>query len=201
VLIEKKLELGQDLRGWATIPHGDGGSEAANRNNSSWGRAGGWDYGTLCGVLTGCVNVIEYAAQGTRANGPKPLTHQLFEWYQNLTLPDFTNSPDFLNMFDPPLSTVLTSPAPRSTLCHDSISQWCTYTGIAENASERSNRCGRLTAESAYITAKLLCYNAHFGGAPSWYTASTVGAGCKVEGCHKWNVRPDVKSNCYQCHK
>jgi hypothetical protein len=149
--------------------------------------------------------VIDMVAVGSRNNANRPLLHQLFEWNQNPSLPDYTGNKGFYDYLFSNIGEAFripASPGPRSTLCHDSVSQWCLYTGLAESSPQRATRCGLLTAEAAYVTAKLLCYNAHFPGtAPSWYTASTVGETCKTSGCHDWNVRPFVKSNCYQCHK
>ena len=186
-----------------TIPHTAGGTEALSRVNSSWGRAGGWDYGTLCGILVGGANTIDMATVGGRNAVVRPMLHQLFEWYQNPSLPDYTGNKSFYDYLFASYPTAWTpdSPGPRSTLCHDSVTQWCVHNNETESSPLRSNRCGLLTGECAYVTARLLCYNAHFGTAPSWYTASTVGEGCKTPGCHITNVRPFVKSNCYQCHK
>ena len=121
-------------------------------------------------MLVGCANVIDMAAAGDRNTVVRPILHQLFEWYQNRALPDFTGAAGFYSYLaanSTLYSAVASSPAPRSTLCHDSVSQWCTHTNNAESSAARSNRCGLLTAEAVYVTAKLLCWNANKGTAPS----------------------------------
>lgn len=129
---------------------------------------------------------------------------QLFLWYENEELPKISNTLGWREKFGTVQNPAAVTPPTkdsRSTLCHASVSQWCLATKTAENHANRSERCGKVTAESAYMAAKLLCRMNRDGAVPTLYSPDPLAATCKTSNCHSANVRPGVVTNCFLCHK
>ncbi len=165
-----------------------------------WGGGGGAGWGTLCGALNGCASAINLVVDRANAN---VLIGELFGWYTTVNFPsdisnDYATARAFLvNKVDKPLKQTVAG----STLCHVSVSGWCTESGYKATASERSERCARLTGDTAARAVELL--NAFYRGQ---FKASFVPpeSFTSCMGCHGstiGNVQPTVKMDCQQCHK
>jgi hypothetical protein len=90
-----------------------------------------------------------------------------------------------------------------STECHVSVTNWCKASGLASGSSERSERCGRLTGDTAAKAVELL--NQHHDGTfePVFAFSPEVEA-CRV--CHHKGKEFEAgqftrgKMECVQCH-
>jgi hypothetical protein len=163
-----------------------------------YGGGGGAGWGTLCGALNGAAAAISLVVDRTNANA---VISELFGWYTVTALPsnasnDYARAHLFLvNRMD----KTLAQNAAGSPLCHVSVSEWSVASGYGANSTERAERCGRLTGDTAARAVEML--NAYFGGQ---FRGSFVAAPSVREcmGCHQvTTVQSSVKMECQQCHK
>lgn len=162
------------------------------------GGAAGW--GTLCGALNGSAAAINLCVDRTNAN---LIISELFGWYTKVLFPsdlsnDYARAHVFLiNRND----KVLMQTVAGSTLCHPSVSGWCTESGYKATSGERAERCARLTADTAARAVELL-NDFHSGRFRATFVPPESVTGCMQ--CHssgQGNVQPTVKMDCGQCHK
>lgn len=165
-----------------------------------FGGGGGAGWGTLCGALNGAAAAINVCVDRTNAN---LIISELFGWYTIVAFPsdisnDYAKSHLFLvNRND----KVLKQTVAGSTLCHPSVSSWCTEAGYKATSGERAERCARLTADTAARTVEML-NDFHSGKFRATFVAPESVTGCMS--CHslgQGNVQPTVKMDCGQCHK
>jgi hypothetical protein len=165
-----------------------------------FGGGGGAGWGTLCGALNGAASAISLCVDRANAN---TIVSELFGWYTEVPFPSaISNELAVRHMFlinrnDKPLLQTVAG----STLCHASVSSWCTEAAVKASAPERAERCARLTGDTAARAAEML--NAFFKGQfkPSFVVPASVVA---CQGCHGTaigNVQSGVKMECQQCHK
>lgn len=161
---------------------------------------GGAGWGTLCGALNGAASAIQLVVDRANAN---LVISELFGWYTTVPFPsavsnDYAVRRMFLvNKVDKPLTQTIAG----STLCHASVSLWCTETNTKASAPERAERCARLTGDVAARTVELL--NDYFKNQfkPAFVVPKAV---TDCQGCHGsaiGNVQSGVKMDCQQCHK
>ncbi len=165
-----------------------------------WGGGGGAGWGTLCGALNGSASLVNLVVDRANANA---LIGELFGWYTAVQFPtdisnDYAAHHQFLvNRYDKPLKQTVAG----STLCHASVSTWCTEAGFKAGSTERAERCARLTGDVAAKTVDLL--NAFYGGQfKAAYVVPKAVTDC--QGCHGsaiGNVQSGVKMDCQQCHR
>lgn len=165
-----------------------------------YGGGGGAGWGTLCGALNGAAALISLVVDRANASA---LISELFGWYTEVEFPsdisnDYAQQHLFLvSKYDKPLMKTVSG----STLCHASVSRWCTASGIKAGALERSERCARLTADTAAKAVDLM--NAFFAGQfKAAFVPPKSVTGCM--GCHGSaiaNVQSGVKMECTQCHQ
>lgn len=165
-----------------------------------FGGGGGAGWGTLCGALNGAASALSLVVDRANAN---TMVGELFGWYTLATFPsdisnDYAVNHQFLvSRYDKPLLQTV----PGSTLCHVSVTNWCTEAGVKATATERAERCARLTGDTAARTVEML--NAFFKGQ---FKAAFVPPKSVTEcqSCHGSviaNVQAGVKMDCQQCHK
>jgi len=70
------------------------------------------------------------------------MVNELFRWYESTQLPIY-NPGDKAQGFKGELPTN----ASGSVLCHISVSKWCYANKLEATSKERSERCGRITAD------------------------------------------------------
>lgn len=165
-----------------------------------FGGGGGAGWGTLCGALNGSATAISIVVDRTNASA---IISELFGWYTTVEFPsnisnDYAAQHVFLtNRYDKTLKQTVAG----STLCHASVSSWCTEAGFKATAPERAERCARLTGDVAARTVDML--NAFFGGHFRGTFVPPRGV-TECQSCHGsaiGNVQPTVKMDCQQCHK
>jgi hypothetical protein len=165
-----------------------------------FGGGGGAGWGTLCGALNGAAAAISIPVDRANAN---LIVSELFGWYTEFPFPsdtsnDYATARAFLtNRNDKPLKQTVSG----STLCHTSVSIWCSEAGVKTGAPERAERCARLTGDCVARSIELM--NAFFRGQfrPAFVVPASVTA---CQGCHGTsiaNVQASVKMDCQQCHK
>ena len=97
------------------------------------------DWGTICGALYGAA--AAFALFWGRKERT-PMVNELFRWYETTALPIY-NPGDAATGFKGALPAGVSD----SVLCHISVSKWCYENKIEASSKQRSERCGRLTAD------------------------------------------------------
>lgn len=161
---------------------------------------GGAGWGTLCGALNGAASALSLVIDRTNAY---TMVSELFGWYTVTSFPsdisnDYAVRRQFLvNKYDKALQQTI----PGATLCHVSVTNWCTEAGFKAGSTERSERCARLTGDVAAKTVEMM--NAFFNG--QFRTAFVAPKSVtECQSCHGSviaNVQSAVKMDCQQCHK
>lgn len=163
---------------------------------SSYGGGGISGWGTLCGTCNGAAMAISLFHQGTLRH---QLINELFTWYEDQELPTFL--PPSPRMVNPEYK--LTKSRAKSTLCHLSIIRWTKKSKEKPFGPGRIERCARIAADVAGMTAQLLNRATQQKFTPGDQIGS-VANGCLK--CHSQGKKvpnePDVvsKMNCTVCH-
>lgn len=134
------------------------------------------DWGTICGCLGGAASA--YALFWGRKERDA-MVDELFHWYSTTSLPLYKPAEAKINL-DKTKPTIA-----ESQLCHISVSRWCAANGIGEKSKERSERCARLTADTAGKACEI--FNAKIEKGKDWkgtYVAPESVKKCADE-CHK----------------
>jgi len=170
---------------WDQIPSGA----------TSWfkfGSGGISCWGTLCGILNGCISALGFAnlwsplatevlGHSCETEFPPRGLHDLFE--------DPTYGWDTGYAPEPvPDHEVLAYTTAYSPLCHVSISKWCYAAGVDLNDmsayanTHKNDRCGKACAYMAGHTAELINYYLVNAGVENPYQLPDATASCKT--CH-----------------
>ncbi len=153
-----------------------------------FGKMGMQAWGSLCGALNGAVAAMNLTIGGDL----EPLVNELFVWYEQTNLPDYTPQK---HKFDIKKSIA------DSTLCHISVSNWCKVSGFKSFSPERIERCAWLVASVAKKTVELLNMKAE-GKFKSVHPIKPEVITCLA--CHgKGGMLENTKGkmNCSVCHK
>lgn len=152
------------------------------------------DWGTICGALYGAAAAFALFWPRKERNA---MVNELFRWYETTALPIY-NPGEAAQGVKGDIPTSVSD----SVLCHVSVSKWSHTNHLAANSKERSERCGRLTAD---VTAKAIeIFNAKIAAG-----AAYKGALPKQESvayctdCHAKGKEADIlKGNmdCTPCH-
>lgn len=166
-------------------------------SSAEFGKSGIADWCGTCGSLIGAaMSLALFWGRKER----DPMINELFRWYEITALPVFKPAPGSCKV-DGPLPTSVSD----SIICHISVARWCSKNDIPAGSPERSERCGRITADVARRTAEII--NAKIDGTfKVTLTKSETQQSCIKEGCHggkkeKW-ANPYLKGqmDCTPCH-
>ncbi|MEA3545925.1 MAG: C-GCAxxG-C-C family (seleno)protein [Thermodesulfobacteriota bacterium] len=121
------------------------------------------DYGSLCGAANGAAAAVMFAFP---AKDMKPIVQRLMRYYETEAFPnaksnEYAVNNEFLVPKYKSQKSLLRS-ASHSVLCHVSVAKWCEKSGYASGSKERSERCARITGDTAAMAVTLL--NAHLKG-------------------------------------
>ncbi|NLW25356.1 MAG: C_GCAxxG_C_C family protein [Clostridia bacterium] len=159
-----------------------------------WGATGGAGWATLCGALIGAVTAMNFVV-GEKSDLDK-LIEELFGWYTTFPFPQYMPPVGKAGKAEGKLPTSVAG----SVLCHVSVSNWCAESKYRAEGRERSERCGRLTADVAAKTVELL--NSYHSNkfVPVFKHPESVGEcmTCHGKGSTLENTRG--KMDCIQCH-
>ncbi|MCD6188549.1 MAG: C_GCAxxG_C_C family protein, partial [Desulfuromusa sp.] len=148
------------------------------------GVGGVMDFGSLCGAPNGAAAAINCAVPYKEAKG---IVQRLLRYYETEAFPNKKSNEYAVNdeFLVPKYKSQKSLPrsSSHSVLCHVSVGKWCEKSGYASGSKERSERCARVTADTAAMAVILL--NAHMKGTletvfPMKLTQDTVS--CRV--CH-----------------
>lgn len=106
------------------------------------------DWGTICGALYGAAAAFALFYPRKERN---PMVNELFRWYETTALPIYNPGEAARGVKGKIPSNVADSP-----LCHLSVSKWCFENKIEATSKERSERCGRLTADVCKKAVEIL---------------------------------------------
>ena len=157
-------------------------------------KGGFGDWGTICGALAGAGAAFSVFF-GRKES--KPMVNELFRWYEATAFPIY-NPGEAAQGFKGDLPTSVAN----SVLCHVSVSRWSYETKIPANSKQRSERCGRITADVAKKAIEIL--NAKLEAGKDWKGALAKQESVTQCGaCHSKGKMSDiVKGNmdCTPCH-
>jgi hypothetical protein len=153
--------------------------------------------GNICGAINGASFAI-FLVIGGMGNENKEkafnVIRDLYHWYEQTQIPVY--KPQKAKKYEGDIVKSISG----STLCHVSVSNWCKASGFKAFSKERSERCGRLTADVVMHTAQLL--NNYFDGSFQ-RTAKLSAAAESCRGCHdKGSKLENTRGmqECGQCH-
>lgn len=155
----------------------------------AYGASGVANWGTLCGSLNGAA--AAFGLFFDRKN-QEPLVDSLFYWYEKANLPEYIpDKPEY--EYDVPKTIS------SSVLCHASVSKWCYRSGTEMHSPERSERCARVTADTARQAAILI--NLAIDNKPISSSHNLARSLCGK--CHSKDGDSDImkgKMGCRPCH-
>lgn len=177
--------------GWDLIPCG----------MYQYGSGGVAGWGTLCGILNGCLAVLNLIGLHGK------LGDQLMGWYSTTMFPT-ANCEGFISASGQmalPDAEVLAHTVADSPLCHISISKWCKAAGVSvadqtpSGLKYKDDRCGKICADAAAKTAELINeYALNPGVSPAPFTVPDHYASCLD--CHSELKDQVGKMDCLGCH-
>lgn len=179
------LETGWDQLPFGMYKYGSGG-------------VAGW--GTLCGILNGCMAVLNLI------NLHGEIGHTLMGWYSTTLFPT-ANCDGYSIEKGPsaiPDDKVLAHTVSDSPLCHISISKWCKAAGVSvsdqteQGLRYKDDRCSKICADAAAKTAELINQYAQSGKITETYKTPAEYVSCLD--CHSGLKNQVGKMNCLGCH-
>lgn len=155
-----------------------------------YGEGGVVGWSSLCGALNGAAAVINLVSDEETYT---KIINELMGWYTQFAFPAYLP-------VEPKVAGELVTSISGSPLCHVSVTNWCKASGFGAKSSERSERCGRLTADVAGKAAELL-NQALTGEITTTYVAPESITGCMS--CHGAEAMNNTrgKMDCVQCHE
>jgi len=147
-----------------------------------FGAGGIGGYGSICGSLLGGVMIINHIVIDPDARSA--MMTDLLRWYEGNPFPAFV--PKAIAEAEKDLTKDFSAAniaslqlAPKSHLCHASVSAWCAANGVSAGGSDKKARCARLTADVAGKAAEIinayLAARAYKAADPDAVTATCVG--------------------------
>ncbi|MDO5536998.1 MAG: C-GCAxxG-C-C family protein, partial [Desulfovibrionaceae bacterium] len=106
------------------------------------------DWGTICGALYGSAAAFALFYGRKERNA---MVNELFRWYEVTKLPIYQPGDKAQGV-----AGELPSNVAGSVMCHISVSKWCYANKIEATSKQRSERCGRLTADVAAKAVEIL---------------------------------------------
>ena len=152
------------------------------------------DWGTVCGAISGAAAAFSVFYPRKEAI---PMVNELFRWYEQTAFPIY-NPGDAAQGVKGALPTSVS----HSVLCHVSVSTWCKATKLNANSKERSERCGRITADVCAKAIEIL--NAKIDAGKDWkgaYAKQESVTACTT--CHGKEKMSDMQKgnmDCTPCH-
>jgi len=159
-----------------------------------WGGTGGAGWATLCGALIGAATAINMVLG--EKSPTNSLVNELFGWYTTFPFPEYMPPAGKAGKREGHIPTSVAG----SVLCHASVSTWCAASKYRAEGKERSERCGRLTADVAAKTVQLLndYHNNKFMAVFENPKSVDDCMACHGKGGSLENTRG--KMECLQCH-
>ena len=152
------------------------------------------DWGTICGALYGAAAAFALFYPRKERNA---MVNELFRWYETASLPIY-NPGDAAKG----VKGALPQSVSGSVLCHVSVAKWCYTNKMEHSGKERSERCGRITAD---VTAKAIeILNAKMAAGKDYKGAFAKQKAVSYCGeCHSKGKSSDIQKgnmDCTSCH-
>ncbi len=112
-----------------------------------WGHGGITGWGTACGTLIGAGTIVGLSLDDKKV--AERVVNDIMAYYANTNLPVY--KPEKVVIADIKSKSVANTP-----LCHVSVGKWMKKENVKFFSNERKERCGRISADIAMYTAKLL---------------------------------------------
>ena len=162
-----------------------------------YGKSGISEWGGTCGALLGAAATLALFYPRKERD---PMIDELFRWYETTAFPIYKPNPGTTKVEGP-----LPASVSDSIICHISVAKWCAVSKYDARSTERSERCGRITADVAFKTLELIQakMDAKF---VSTLKKSELQEGCTALGCHGENKKDwqhaglKGRMDCTPCH-
>ena len=164
-----------------------------------YGKSGISEWGGTCGALLGAAATLALFFPRKERDA---MIDELFRWYEVTAFPMYKPTPGAgITKVEGPLPQSVSG----SILCHISVGKWCAASEFDARSTERSERCGRITADVAVKTLEIIQAKMNGAFAPT-LKKSEVYAGCTAKDCHGENKKDWAHSglkgrmDCTPCH-
>ncbi len=166
----------------------------------SYGGGGIKGWGTVCGAINSAAAVINLVCD--KKNSGEAI-NELFNWYSQSKFPtDVSNKYAKEKTFtvDNGIGTLPQSIS-NSPLCHASVTNWCSESGIAIHSKKQKERCARLSGDVVAKTIEILNNMNDETFMPVFAAAKPV---TDCGSCHSGKGEVEntaTKMNCISCHE
>lgn len=154
-----------------------------------YGAAGVMHWATLCGAVNGAAAAIYLVSKE-----PVPLIDEVYNWYSQASLPDYTPA----KPKDPNMKIIQS--VSGSPLCHVSATKWCEAAGYEFFTPERADRCCRLVASTVRKTVQLLNAQQEKSFTAQYAIPAAVQDCRSCHGKGGMLENTNTKMSCTQCH-
>lgn len=169
-----------------------------------FGGGGVAGYGSICGAVLGGVMVINMIVSDATARGN--MMTDLMRWYEGEAFPKYlpaaVDALETGTTKDFSATGIVTlQRAPRSHLCHASVSDWCAANGVSAGGADKKARCARLTADVAGKVAEII--NTYLDGTGSYAVTPIDAASATCLSCHPGSSTSQPVASgmaCTTCH-
>jgi Zn finger protein HypA/HybF involved in hydrogenase expression len=169
-----------------------------------WGSGGGYGVASLCGCISAACTAANLVSDQKTAKG---VVSDIFNWYEQTALPSEVSQKMANEMkftVEKYKSTkIFKATTANSPLCHISVERFCKTNGVSSGSKERSERCARLTADTAHFLVTQL-NKAADAKYKKEFAMSAAATSCRE--CHAKGVEMDKggwsrgKMDCQPCH-
>ena len=162
-----------------------------------FGKSGISEWAGTCGALLGGAATLALFFPRKERDA---MIDELFRWYEITAFPMYKPNPGTTKV-EGPLPTSVAD----SIICHISVAKWCAASKFDARSTERSERCGRITADVALKTLEIIHAKMDGKFAPA-LKKSELSASCTEPGCHGENKKDwkhaglKGKMDCTPCH-
>lgn len=164
-----------------------------------YGGGGGMGWGTLCGSVNGSCAAMSLILGGhDNRKALRKAVNEIMGWYSTAPLP--TGKTDKFGKYGKMVQSVAGTP-----LCHASVSNWCKESFFESHSPERSDRCARVTGDTAARAVEIL--NAISDNTFVAVYVPPASVSKKEGGCRSCHGRKGTLANsrglmdCVKCHE
>ncbi len=170
-----------------------------------WGSGGGFGVAALCGCVAAACTAANLVCDKSNA---KKIVSDIFNWYEQTPHPSDISQKMAHEMKFPvekyKSTEIFTPTVANSPLCHISVERFCKTNNVSSGSKERSERCARLTSDTAHFLVTRLNELYKNSKYEKEFAMSKAATDCRS--CHAKGVEMDKggwsrgRMDCEPCH-